>query len=83
MRAVAAGVKSAITSCDADACVVLDAVVLPLPAASAILKVAEEQHADLIVVGSRGEGGIVGTLVGSTALGLVHRSKVPLLIIPV
>jgi nucleotide-binding universal stress UspA family protein len=82
-EAVAAGVQEAITGCGADACVVLEAVVLPLRPTAAILTIAEERDADLIVVGSRGESGIAGSLAGSTVQGLVHHTKTPLLIIPV
>lgn len=38
--------------------------------------------AQLVVVGSRGRGGLVGTLLGSTGLGLLHHSPAPVVICP-
>jgi nucleotide-binding universal stress UspA family protein len=64
---------------DVDVTVV--AVVLGGPA-QAIAKVAEEEAADLIVVGSRGHSAAIGALVGSVALRLPHLAKQPVLIVP-
>jgi nucleotide-binding universal stress UspA family protein len=51
--------------------------------ADAILAVAEEVGASLIVVGTEGENPITGAVLGSVVLKLVQRSKVPLLVVPV
>lgn len=56
--------------------------VTPGPAAEALLDAAGRHAADLIAVGTHGEGAISGALLGSTSYRLVHRSKVPLLIAP-
>ena len=64
---------------DVDVTVV--AIVLGGPA-QAIAKVAEQEAADLIVVGSRGHSAAIGTLVGSVALRLPHLAKQPVLIVP-
>jgi nucleotide-binding universal stress UspA family protein len=50
--------------------------------ADAILAVAEEVGADLIVVGTEGENPITGAVLGSVVLKLVQRSKLPLLVVP-
>ena len=50
--------------------------------ADAILGVAEEVGAGLIVVGTVGEGPISGALLGSVVLKLVQKSSLPLLIVP-
>ena len=50
--------------------------------ADAILAVAEEVGADLIVVGTVGESPISGALLGSVVLKLVQRSPLPMLIVP-
>ncbi|HYM52626.1 MAG TPA: universal stress protein [Candidatus Dormibacteraeota bacterium] len=50
--------------------------------AEAILEVARAHGARLIVVGSRSENPIVGAILGSVAYKLVHRSPVPVLVVP-
>jgi nucleotide-binding universal stress UspA family protein len=52
------------------------------PAAQALLDAAGRHAADLIAVGTHGEGAISGALLGSTSYRLVHRSRLPLLIVP-
>jgi nucleotide-binding universal stress UspA family protein len=47
-----------------------------------ILAAAEKQAADLIVVGSHGEGAVSAAFLGSTALKLLHHSDVPILVVP-
>jgi nucleotide-binding universal stress UspA family protein len=55
-------------------------VVAGIPA-DAILVVADELAADLIVVGSRGAGPIGRALMGSVSTALVHRSRRPVLVV--
>jgi nucleotide-binding universal stress UspA family protein len=52
------------------------------PAADALLDAAGRHEADVIAVGTHGEGAFSGALLGSTAYRLLHRSRVPLLIVP-
>jgi len=49
---------------------------------AALLDVAEREGADMIVVGSHGTGAIRGMLLGSTPYKLLHRSHVPVLVVP-
>jgi nucleotide-binding universal stress UspA family protein len=49
---------------------------------SVLLRVAEEQSADLIVVGRRGSGGNPDLRLGSTSHQLAERAPCPLVIIP-
>jgi len=51
--------------------------------ADAILDVAEEQGADLIVVGNKGMTGAKRFLLGSVAEHLVRTSEIPVLVVPV
>jgi nucleotide-binding universal stress UspA family protein len=51
--------------------------------AEAVLEVAREVEADLIVVGTIGENPITGALLGSVVLRLIQRSPLPLLVVPV
>jgi nucleotide-binding universal stress UspA family protein len=50
--------------------------------ADALIAVAAEMGADMIVVGTVGENPIAGALLGSVVLRLVQRSTVPLLVVP-
>ena len=56
--------------------------IVSLRPADAILGVAEEVGAELIVVGTVGEGPISGALLGSVVLKLVQKSSLPLLVVP-
>lgn len=50
--------------------------------ADALIAVAVEEEADLIVVGSRGLSGFRSVLAGSTSTKLIHRSDRPVVVIP-
>ena len=52
------------------------------PAVETLLDVAEEESVDLVIVGTRGAGGFVELLLGSTSLQLVEHSRRPVLVIP-
>jgi nucleotide-binding universal stress UspA family protein len=52
------------------------------PAVDVILDVAHAQHADLVVVGSRGMSGAEKLVFGSTTEGLLRRSDLSVLVIP-
>lgn len=49
---------------------------------SVVLAVAEEEHADLVVLGSRGLGGYPELLLGSTSTQVAQRSPRPVTIVP-
>jgi nucleotide-binding universal stress UspA family protein len=49
---------------------------------SVLLRLAEAENADLVVVGTRGEGGYTATALGSTSLALAERCPRPLVIVP-
>jgi nucleotide-binding universal stress UspA family protein len=51
------------------------------PAADAILSVAEVQHADLIVMGTRGMGAIKGLLFGSIAAKVSHYAPCSVMVV--
>ena len=50
--------------------------------AAGILDVAMERGAQMVVVGSRGEGPLVGAILGSVPYRLVHTAKLPVLVVP-
>jgi len=52
------------------------------PAALVLLRVAEREGADLIVMGSRGIGAIDGVLLGSTSHYVAQLAPVPVVIVP-
>jgi nucleotide-binding universal stress UspA family protein len=47
-----------------------------------LLETAKDHDAALIVVGSHGEGAVSAAFLGSTALKLLHHSKLPVLVVP-
>ena len=49
-------------------------------AAEAILRLARQRDVDLIVVGSRGRGGVTGAVLGSVSTEIVHRADRPVLV---
>jgi len=49
--------------------------------AEAILKIAEKQKADLIVIGTRGFGAVKGLLVGSVSRKVIHLSTCPVMVV--
>jgi nucleotide-binding universal stress UspA family protein len=51
------------------------------PPAQAILRVAEEENFDLIVMGSRGHSPLVGLLLGSVSSTVAQRAHCPVLIV--
>lgn len=52
------------------------------PPSMALLRVLEENAADLVVVGTRGIGGHTERLLGSTSLHLIQHSPVPVTVVP-
>jgi nucleotide-binding universal stress UspA family protein len=50
--------------------------------AAALLALAEQRNARLIVVGTHGEGPIQGALLGSVPHKILHRSPIPVLVVP-
>jgi nucleotide-binding universal stress UspA family protein len=51
------------------------------PPAPAILRVAQEEGYDLIVLGSRGQGQLAGLLLGSVSSAVAQRADCPVLIV--
>ena len=51
-------------------------------AVEVILREAERNHADLIVIGSHGHGTIHHVIFGSVAEGVIRKATVPVLIVP-
>ena len=66
----------------ADAGVPADAVLVAKRPTEALLGLAEERDARMIVVGSASERPLTGLILGSVPHKLVHRSSVPVLVVP-
>ena len=65
-----------------DAGVDFEIELVPEKPARALLAVAESRAARLIIVGTHGEGPLAGALLGSVPQKLVHRSAIPVLVVP-
>jgi len=59
------------------------AVVVDARPAEALLQVASERKARMIVVGTHGERPLTGAVLGSVPHRLLHLSRVPVLVVPV
>ncbi len=59
-----------------------EAVIANRPIAEGLVEISLEHHADLLVVGTRGESALVGALLGSTCHKLVHCTRLPLVLVP-
>ncbi len=59
-----------------------EAAVVEESPAEGLVQLAEQVGARMIVVGTRGEGPIAGMILGSTPHRLLHRSSLPVLVVP-
>jgi nucleotide-binding universal stress UspA family protein len=53
-----------------------------VPVADALVRAGGDERADLVVVGARGLGGFSGLRIGGTALGVLHRAKRSVALVP-
>ena len=60
----------------------VDAQLVPKRAAEALIEVAEQRQARMIVVGSFGDPPLKGMILGSTPNKLLHMSERPVLVVP-
>jgi nucleotide-binding universal stress UspA family protein len=60
----------------------VESVVIERSPAEALAELAKERGARMIVVGTHGETGLKGAIIGSTSHKLLHLSEVPVLVIP-
>lgn len=51
-------------------------------ASSGLMEAAEAEHADLIVVGAQGHGGIADRVLGGASYRLAHRARQPVVVVP-
>jgi len=65
-----------------DAGVEVEPLVVPLRPVESLLEAARERSARVIVVGGSGERPLVGAILGSVPHKLLHRSSVPVLVVP-
>lgn len=50
--------------------------------AEGLMQVSEREHADLLVVGSKGHGSLTGRVLGSTSYKLTHHARQPIVVVP-
>ena len=72
--------QAIIDACAGDDAGIVDAVTVNDLPVDGLLE--EARTASMVVVGSRGRGGIKGLLLGSTSRAVVERSPVPVVVIP-
>jgi nucleotide-binding universal stress UspA family protein len=65
-----------------DGAVRTEALVVPMRPVESLLEASAERQARVIVVGGSGERPIVGAILGSVPHKLLHRSSVPVLVVP-
>ena len=65
-----------------DGSVQVEPIAAPLRPVESLLEAAKERAARVIVVGGNGERPIVGAILGSVPQKLLHRSTVPVLVVP-
>jgi nucleotide-binding universal stress UspA family protein len=65
-----------------DAGVDVEIELVPEKPASALIALAQARNARMIVVGTHGEGSLTGALLGSVPQKLLHRSPIPVLVVP-
>jgi nucleotide-binding universal stress UspA family protein len=65
-----------------DAKIEVEIELVPQKPTDALLALAEARRARLIVVGTHGEGPLAGALLGSVPHKLLHRSRIPVLVVP-
>jgi nucleotide-binding universal stress UspA family protein len=65
-----------------DATLEIEELVVPMRPAESLLEAAEQREALAIVVGGTGERPILGAILGSVPHKLLHRSSVPVLVVP-
>jgi nucleotide-binding universal stress UspA family protein len=63
----------------------LDATALLIqgPTVATTLKEADKLEAELIVVGTHGHGAVYDVLIGSYSAGIIRKSKLPVLVVPI
>jgi nucleotide-binding universal stress UspA family protein len=50
--------------------------------AEQLVRVAEQEETELIVLGSRGQGSLKAVLLGSVSMGVIARARCPVLVVP-
>jgi nucleotide-binding universal stress UspA family protein len=49
---------------------------------SGLLEIADREHADMLVLGAQGHGGVVHRVLGSVSYKVAHRAECPVVIVP-
>jgi nucleotide-binding universal stress UspA family protein len=51
--------------------------------AAGLLAITDEQNADVLVVGARSHGGLTDRLLGGVSYRVTHRSRIPVVVVPI
>jgi nucleotide-binding universal stress UspA family protein len=65
-----------------DAGVKYRSVVVEDDPANGLLKAVEQEHADMLVLGAQGHGGVVHRVLGSVSYKVAHRAECPVVLVP-
>jgi nucleotide-binding universal stress UspA family protein len=78
--AAEAALESILAEADLPGDLVVERVVTEGSAAKVLLS--QIEGAEMLVVGTRGRGGLTGVLLGSVATQVVHHARVPTIVVP-
>lgn len=81
-QAISEATETAATKAAEESGLKVEPVIVAKSPVDALVATAKKYKADMIVVGAKGQGAFAGAVLGSTTYKLLHRSVVPVLVVP-